>query len=88
MKRIISGKAAALNTEPHLQPHTQTVLPTNENWLNTAQLMSHFNVSDRTLLRWRKARHIPYSKVSGTVFYPLNLLNKMMINKINPDLFK
>ncbi|MGC1632637.1 MAG: helix-turn-helix domain-containing protein [Gelidibacter sp.] len=82
MKRKTPAKANAPNAKPDLQPQTQLVLPNNEEWLNTAEIMSYFRVSERTLLRWRKTRQIPSSKVGGTVLYPLNLVNKLLINRI------
>lgn len=84
MKRKISGKAAALNPKPDLQPRIHTVLPTNEKWLNTAETMNYFRVSDRTLLRWRNSQQIPCLKVGGTVLYPINLVNQLLLNKIKP----
>lgn len=85
MKRKTPGKANAPNTNANLQPEIQTVLPTQEEWLNTAETMSYFRVSDRTLYRWRETQQIPSLKVGGTVLYPLNLLNQILRKKIQPE---
>lgn len=85
MKRKTPGKANVPNTKFDLQPRIETVLPTDEKWLNTAETMSYFRVSDRTLLRWRKIHQIPCLKVGGTILYPLNLVNQLLLNKIKHE---
>lgn len=88
MKRKISGKASALNTTPDRQSQVEAMLSSNEVWLNTAQIMSYLEVSERTLARWRENQQIPYSKMGGTIFYPKRLLNKLFLNKIKPGILK
>lgn len=86
MNRKPPGKAAALYTAPYPQPSTHTVLPPNETWLNTAETMRYFRVSERTLLRWRNTQQLPCLKVGGTILYPLQLANQLLLNRIvSPD---
>lgn len=84
MTRKTFGKAYALNPNPVPQPNRHLVLPTYEQWLSTAEIISLFNVSARTLLRWRTNNLIPFIRLGGTVFYPANLVNKILINKVQP----
>jgi len=82
MKRKISGTAPALNAASNLQARIHTVLPPNDVWLCTAKAMAYFSVSARTLRRWRNAQLIPCLKLGGTVYYPINFANQVLLDKI------
>lgn len=80
-----SGKAKALYTSRSLQPYTPMVWPSDEKWLTTAEIVQYFNVSERTVIRWRKNGIIPSTKLGGTVFYPFSLVNHILRNRILPQ---
>ena len=56
----------------------------NEHWLDAHDVKTHFNISDSTLWRYRKADKIPYSKMGNKFVYPQSFftlsLKKKMIN--------
>lgn len=88
MKRKKSGKADALYTTHALPAHTSTVLPNDEIWLSTAEIIHYFKVSERTVLRWRKNGILPSTKLGGTVLHPYHLVNKLLHHRIRQQLIE
>lgn len=53
----------------------------NEEWLTTADIMRHFKLSRSSLYRLRNKNQIPAFKLGGTMMFPKNFINKLMLLK-------
>lgn len=84
MKRKNSGEADALYTTHGPKSNSHIVWSSDEKWLSTAEIIRYFNVSERTLLRWRNNGDLPFTRLGGTVLYPFNLVNRILLNKLQP----
>lgn len=47
----------------------QTILPQEDVWLHTEDIMRLFKKSKRTVFNWRQSGVLQYKIVGGTVFY-------------------
>ena len=50
--------------------------PTEEIWLDSAQVMRLLNISESTLYRLRKRGQIPYTRMGGLYYYPKHTLSE------------
>jgi len=41
----------------------------SEVWLDKQDILQRMNISDRTLLKWRRQCLLPYSRVGGKIYY-------------------
>jgi DNA-binding transcriptional MerR regulator len=47
------------------------------NWITTEQVMSQFEISERTLAYWRKSGKLPFSRIEHKFFYHTADLEKL-----------
>ena len=48
----------------------------NDIWYDNADVLKLFNISDSTLLRYRKEKKIPFTKLGGRFLYPKAFFTK------------
>ena len=51
-------------------------------------LKTKFGFSDNTIINYRESNVIPWTKIGGIYFYPVNELNKMLLDNSNYKLIK
>lgn len=50
-------------------------------WKNPSETARLFRVSIRTIYRWRRLNVLPSAQVGGTHYFPLPLIQKMMLQR-------
>lgn|SRR5690606_24089780 len=55
------------------------VTSTEEEWLNIQDLMAYLKMSRRSINRLAQQNEIPSTKLGGTLMFPKNLMNKIML---------
>jgi len=51
-----------------------------DKWLSTGEAAAELNVSERTIMNYKSAGIIPYSKVGGRLYYKRSDLEKVLEN--------
>lgn len=52
----------------------------NSGYYDSADMKQIFKISERTLCRWRKNGTVPYVKMGGKIYYPMQeIKNRMLI---------
>lgn len=60
-----------------------------EQWLDSADVKTKFNISDSTLARFRKNQLIPFSLLGKKYYYPQSFFTKSLKSKlVNAHLLK
>lgn len=54
----------------------------NDIWYDNADVLKLFNISDSTLLRYRKEKKIPFTKLGGRYLYPKAFFTKSLMEKL------
>lgn len=52
--------------------------PMERKYYDNADMMQLFNVSSRTLQRWRKEGELPFKKIGGKIYYVAEEVDRMM----------
>jgi len=65
----------------------KTKLPTKSYYRNK-DLKSIFGLSDNTILKYRDTGILPYTYLDNIYYYPINELEKILLNNSNLELFK
>jgi len=59
-----------------------------KNYYRNKDLKKKFGLSDNTIINYREANIIPWTKMGEIYLYPVDQLNKMLIDNSNFDLIK
>ncbi|MDP5027724.1 MAG: helix-turn-helix domain-containing protein [Flavobacterium sp.] len=54
----------------------------NDIWYDGADIKQLFNISESTLIRYRKEKKIPFSRLGGRFLYPKTFFTKSLMEKM------
>jgi hypothetical protein len=77
-----NNNSAAMKRPNHsqgdLMNEQQPVPVQNETWLDSQDILTRMNISERTLQNWRREKLLPYYKIRGKIYYKQSELNGMI----------
>ena len=66
------------HSQGDLMNEQQPVPVQNETWLDSQDILTRMNISERTLQNWRREKLLPYYKIRGKIYYKQSELNGMI----------
>ena len=58
----------------------------NDIWYDGADIKQLFNISESTLIRYRKEKKIPFTRLGGRFLYPKTFFTKSLMEKMENKL--
>lgn len=55
---------------------------TSKEWLDNFDVKQLLNISDRTLVKYRTKKFLPFSKIGAKIYYRLEDINNLLLNNM------